>query len=217
MRINQLGASSTHLLCVPHPNPTHPHPQVLIPDVQKLINQLGAVNTDLFASRHVRPPTSVLLLPLRASGAGIYGALYCLSDVQVGGSFQMMNTGMGGVGWGGAGRGGAGRGGAGRGGVGWGGVGWGPVHKAGCALLHRRCACGHLNVTRAARGVARPCRLYQPLAPAGRGALLGRVGCRGERPEARRPQWVAATAVTASPSLDLTHLTPPHPTSPHPP
>jgi hypothetical protein len=57
---------------------------VLIPDVQKLINQLGAVNTDLFASRHVRPPTSVLLLPLRASGAGIYGALYCLSDVQVG-------------------------------------------------------------------------------------------------------------------------------------
>ncbi|KIY93100.1 hypothetical protein MNEG_14863 [Monoraphidium neglectum] len=56
--------------------------QVLIPDVQKLINQLGAVNTDLFASRHVRPPTSVLLLPLRASGAGIYGALYCLSDVQ---------------------------------------------------------------------------------------------------------------------------------------
>jgi len=57
--------------------------QVLIPDVQKLINQLGAVNTDLFASRHVRPPTSVLLLPLRASGVGIYGALYCLSDVQV--------------------------------------------------------------------------------------------------------------------------------------
>ena len=58
--------------------------QVLIPDVQKLINQLGAVNTDLFACRHVRPPTSVLLLPLRASGVGIYGALYCLSDVQVG-------------------------------------------------------------------------------------------------------------------------------------
>jgi len=57
--------------------------QVLIPDVQKLINQLGAVNTDLFASRHVRPPTSVLLLPLRASGLGIYGALYCLCDVQV--------------------------------------------------------------------------------------------------------------------------------------
>ncbi|KIZ00957.1 Serine/threonine-protein kinase ppk16 [Monoraphidium neglectum] len=56
--------------------------QVLIPDVQKLINQLGAVNTDLFASRHVRPPTSVLLLPLRASGHGIYGGIYCLSDVQ---------------------------------------------------------------------------------------------------------------------------------------
>ena len=56
---------------------------MLIPDVQKLINQLGAVNTDLFASRHVRPPTSVLLLPLRASGMGIYGAVYCLSDVQV--------------------------------------------------------------------------------------------------------------------------------------
>jgi hypothetical protein len=59
---------------------------VLIPDVQKLINQLGAVNTDLFASRHVRPPTSVLLLPLRASGHGIYGGIYCLSDVQVRGS-----------------------------------------------------------------------------------------------------------------------------------
>jgi hypothetical protein len=55
---------------------------VLIPDVQKLINQLGNVNTDLFASRLVRPPTSVLLLPLRATGVGIYGALYCLADLQ---------------------------------------------------------------------------------------------------------------------------------------
>ncbi|WIA38873.1 hypothetical protein OEZ86_002148 [Tetradesmus obliquus] len=55
--------------------------QVLIPDVQKLINQLGNVNTDLFASRLLRPPSSVLLLPLRASGVGIYGALYCLADV----------------------------------------------------------------------------------------------------------------------------------------
>ncbi|KAF8059113.1 STY13 [Scenedesmus sp. PABB004] len=54
--------------------------QVLIPDVQKLINQLGNVNTDLFASRLLRPPSSVLLLPLRASGVGIYGALYCLAD-----------------------------------------------------------------------------------------------------------------------------------------
>jgi hypothetical protein len=44
--------------------------QVLIPDVQKLINQLGNVNTDLFASRLLRPPSSVLLLPLRASGIG---------------------------------------------------------------------------------------------------------------------------------------------------
>lgn len=44
--------------------------QVLIPDVQKLINQLGNVNTDLFASRLLRPPSSVLLLPLRASGVG---------------------------------------------------------------------------------------------------------------------------------------------------
>eukprot|EP00775_Hariotina_reticulata_P001838 gene1838-2170_t len=55
--------------------------QVLIPDVQKLINQLGNVNTDLFASKLLRPPSSVLLLPLRASGVGIYGALYCLADV----------------------------------------------------------------------------------------------------------------------------------------
>lgn len=44
--------------------------QVLIPDVQKLINQLGNVNTDLFASRLLKPPSSVLLLPLRASGIG---------------------------------------------------------------------------------------------------------------------------------------------------
>lgn len=43
---------------------------MLIPDVQKLINQLGNVNTDLFASRLLRPPSSVLLLPLRASGVG---------------------------------------------------------------------------------------------------------------------------------------------------
>jgi hypothetical protein len=47
--------------------------QVLIPDVQKLINQLGNVNTDLFANRLVRPPTSVLLLPLRAGGVGERG------------------------------------------------------------------------------------------------------------------------------------------------
>jgi hypothetical protein len=86
------GAFQRRRLLVPPTQPLHaaraqpppPTPQVLIPDVQKLINQLGAINTDLFASRHVRPPTSVLLLPLRASGVGIYGALYCLSDVQVG-------------------------------------------------------------------------------------------------------------------------------------
>ncbi|KAF6253683.1 hypothetical protein COO60DRAFT_397163 [Scenedesmus sp. NREL 46B-D3] len=55
--------------------------QVLIPDVQKLINQLGNINTDLFASKLLRPPSSVLLLPLRAKGVGIFGALYCLADV----------------------------------------------------------------------------------------------------------------------------------------
>jgi hypothetical protein len=60
------AAASTHCCCCCCPCTT----QVLIPDVQKLINQLGNVNTDLFASRLLRPPSSVLLLPLRASGVG---------------------------------------------------------------------------------------------------------------------------------------------------
>jgi hypothetical protein len=51
--------------------------QVLIPDVQKLINQLGNVNTDLFASKLLRPPSSVLLLPLRASGVGKHALASC--------------------------------------------------------------------------------------------------------------------------------------------
>lgn len=58
------------LLPVSTPTTTIHTQQVLIPDVQKLINQLGNVNTDLFASRLLRPPSSVLLLPLRASGVG---------------------------------------------------------------------------------------------------------------------------------------------------
>lgn len=52
--------------------------QVLIPDVQKLVNQLGNVNTDLFASRLLRPPSSVLLLPLRASGVGAHALPTCV-------------------------------------------------------------------------------------------------------------------------------------------
>jgi hypothetical protein len=53
----------------PHPPP----PQVLIPDVQKLINQLGNVSTDLFNTRLIKPPTSVLVFPLktRATGGGL--------------------------------------------------------------------------------------------------------------------------------------------------
>jgi hypothetical protein len=66
-RLLQVQPSMTTTCVLPSAPHTH---QVLIPDVQKLINQLGNVNTDLFASRLLRPPSSVLLLPLRASGVG---------------------------------------------------------------------------------------------------------------------------------------------------
>lgn len=60
----------------PHTPPTHPPTlplQVLIPDVQKLINQLGNVSTDLFNTRLIKPPTSVLVFPLKTRATG--GAL----------------------------------------------------------------------------------------------------------------------------------------------
>lgn len=48
-------------------------PQVMIPDVQKLINQSGNVSVDIFNTRLIKPPTSVLVFPLKARkghGAG---------------------------------------------------------------------------------------------------------------------------------------------------
>ncbi len=39
--------------------------QVMIPDVQKLINQSGNVSSDIFNTRLIKPPTSVLVFPLK--------------------------------------------------------------------------------------------------------------------------------------------------------
>ncbi len=52
-----------------------PNLQVMIPDVQKLINQSGNVSIDIFNTRLIKPPTSVLVFPLkvrwgRAKGRG---------------------------------------------------------------------------------------------------------------------------------------------------
>jgi hypothetical protein len=43
----------------------HPQKQVMIPDVQKLINQSGHVSVDIFNTRLMKPPTSVLVFPLK--------------------------------------------------------------------------------------------------------------------------------------------------------
>ena len=37
----------------------------MIPDVQKLINQSGNVSMDIFNTRLIKPPTSVLVFPLK--------------------------------------------------------------------------------------------------------------------------------------------------------
>ena len=39
----------------------------MIPDVQKLINQSGNVSIDIFNTRLIKPPTSVLVFPLKVS------------------------------------------------------------------------------------------------------------------------------------------------------
>lgn len=47
--------------------------QVMIPDVQKVINQSGNVSADIFNTRLIKPPTSVLVFPLKVRakpGAG---------------------------------------------------------------------------------------------------------------------------------------------------
>lgn len=54
--------------------------QVLIPDVQKLVNQMGNVTTDLFSTSLMKPPSSVLVLPVKTRLV-MFGALYCMSSV----------------------------------------------------------------------------------------------------------------------------------------
>ncbi|KAG1653214.1 hypothetical protein FOA52_011343, partial [Chlamydomonas sp. UWO 241] len=54
--------------------------QVVVPDVQKLINQSGKVSVDIFNTRLVKPPTSVLVFPLKHRST-IFGALFCMSTV----------------------------------------------------------------------------------------------------------------------------------------
>jgi hypothetical protein len=55
----------------------------MIPDVQKLINQSGNVSIDIFNTRLIKPPTSVLVFPLkvgkRGEGQGVDSArwLHC--------------------------------------------------------------------------------------------------------------------------------------------
>ncbi|KAG1656211.1 hypothetical protein FOA52_011341 [Chlamydomonas sp. UWO 241] len=58
----------------------HNRQQVVVPDVQKLINQSGKVSVDIFNTRLVKPPTSVLVFPLKHRST-IFGALFCMSTV----------------------------------------------------------------------------------------------------------------------------------------
>ncbi len=53
----------------------------MVPDVQKLVNQMGNIHTDVFSCKYIKPPTSVLLVPLKNDKGLIYGALYCMSDI----------------------------------------------------------------------------------------------------------------------------------------
>lgn len=42
----------------------------MIPDVQKVINHSGNVSADIFNTRLIKPPTSVLVFPLKVRGGG---------------------------------------------------------------------------------------------------------------------------------------------------
>lgn len=53
----------------------------MIPDVQKLINQSGNVSVDIFNTRLIKPPTSVLIFPLKVK-QHIFGVVFCMSSVQ---------------------------------------------------------------------------------------------------------------------------------------
>eukprot|EP00798_Chlamydomonas_sp_ICE-L_P005663 gene5663-8988_t len=59
----------------------HNRQQVMIPDVQKLINQSGNVSADIFNTRLIKPPTAVLVFPLKVQ-QHIFGAVFCMSSVQ---------------------------------------------------------------------------------------------------------------------------------------
>ncbi|MEW5297631.1 MAG: hypothetical protein WDW36_000829 [Sanguina aurantia] len=58
----------------------HNRQQVMIPDVQKVINQSGNVSADIFNTRLIKPPTSVLVFPLKVK-AHIFGVVFCMSNV----------------------------------------------------------------------------------------------------------------------------------------
>ena len=45
----------------------------MIPDVQKLINQSGNVSIDIFHTRLIKPPTSVLVFPLKVWTGSVNG------------------------------------------------------------------------------------------------------------------------------------------------
>ena len=53
------------LVLIPPPPTPCLTAQVMIPDVQKLINQSGNVSIDIFNTRLIKPPTSVLVFPLK--------------------------------------------------------------------------------------------------------------------------------------------------------
>jgi hypothetical protein len=55
----------------------HNRQQVMIPDVQKLINQSGNVSIDIFNTRLIKPPTSVLVFPLKVK-QNIFGVIFCM-------------------------------------------------------------------------------------------------------------------------------------------
>lgn len=59
----------------------HNRQQVMIPDVQKVINQSGNVSADIFNTRLIKPPTSVLVFPLKVK-QHIFGVIFCMSSVQ---------------------------------------------------------------------------------------------------------------------------------------
>ena len=54
----------------------------MIPDVQKLINQSGNVSIDIFNTRLIKPPTSVLVFPLKVWTGSVKGILDSMGHSQ---------------------------------------------------------------------------------------------------------------------------------------